>query len=105
MKIQKKILIILALGICFSLSGCFLKPKVVDVQQGNIIDKTSISALKVGMSKDQVHDMLGTPAIIDMFDNNVWTYVYTKQINGGKIVEQNLTLYFSNNRLIKVSYK
>ena len=75
------------------LAGCAkLRPYRVDVQQGNIIDQHSIAQLHIGLNKNEVNSILGTPLLSDMFNTNTWTYVYTNQINGGKIEKKKLKI-------------
>lgn len=96
---MKKITLLFLL--CLFAVGC-IKPHVPDIQQGNILDQTAISNLKIGMTKEDVSNVLGSPVLTNLFDNNCWTYAYTNQINGGKITIQNVTLYFKDNRLVSI---
>lgn len=82
------------------LSGC--QPYRVTVQQGNILDKKLVSKLSVGMSKNQVESLLGTPVLTNTFDHNTWTYVSTKQVNGGAIERQKLIIKFKNDKLVQL---
>lgn len=97
---MKKIITIITLMILCPLMGCVYVP---DVQQGNIIDKSAVNKLHTGMSKEQVRNLLGDPVLTNSFDKNYWTYYYTMQKNGGKIKEQFLNLYFTNNKLTKTN--
>jgi len=97
---KKLITIILT---CCALCGCFLKPYRPTIQQGNVIDPVKVSQLKLGMSKEQVKSIMGDSVLDDTFDQNYWSYNYTKQINGGKINIQELTLQFKNNKLVSIN--
>lgn len=95
--------IALALITIALLSGCNkLRLYQVDVQQGNIIDQTTMSNLRTGMDKTAVSSLLGTPIVNNMFDSNTWVYAYTKQVNGGKIDKKKLILEFKNNKLVQI---
>jgi len=99
---QNMIKIILLIG-ALTLAGCGpFKPYEVDVQQGNVVDQTLIKELHAGMSKTEVQDLLGTPLLNTCFDEDDWSYVYTNQINGGKIEKKTLELFFAHNKLVKV---
>ncbi|EKE04040.1 MAG: hypothetical protein ACD_20C00114G0002 [uncultured bacterium] len=101
---MRKFLIVLAITLLSGLSGCnHLHPYIVDVQQGNVIDQTVITKLHTGISKDETVAILGTPLLDNMFDQNIWSYVYTNQINGGPIEKKQLTLEFNKNKLIKIT--
>ena len=91
---------ILAFTALFLLAGC--RPYIVDVIQGNVIDEKVASKLQLGMDKDRVDSLLGTPVLTDTFNPDTWIYVYTKQIDGGKIEKNKLILEFKNNKLIKI---
>ena len=99
---KTKIIFILLLSTL--LSGCFLRPKVPDIQQGNILDDKEINQIQLGMDKRAVQDILGDPVLVSTFDENIWNYVYTFQKNGGKITKQQVILYFQNNRLVKIDH-
>lgn len=80
---------------CFLLSACY----TMDVEQGNVIDPKVLSQIKVGMSKAEVTNLLGTSLIKDYQDSEHLVYVYTNQKNGGKIHKTKLDLYFSHDFL------
>lgn len=84
-------------------AGCSkLHPYCVTIQQGNIIEQSDIAKLHSGLTKKEVATILEQPLLSDMFDQKVWTYVYTKQVNAGKIVKKKLVLEFAKNKLIKI---
>ncbi len=59
-----------------SLSACSSWVYRYDIPQGNYLDQKSIDKLQVDMTKEQVKFVLGSPVIIDAFNNNTWHYVY-----------------------------
>ena len=84
---------------CLLLSGCFLRPYRIDVQQGNYIDRAEISKLKPDMTRAQVRFILGTPLIADPFNPNRWDYLYYNRPSGRIKDVRRLTLYFEGDRL------
>ncbi|MDD2916131.1 MAG: outer membrane protein assembly factor BamE [Gallionella sp.] len=79
-----------------------LAPYKMDIRQGNYITAEMREKLKIGMSKSQVHYVLGTPMISDAFHGNRWDYVYRLE-QGGEIAEkQRLTLYFEGDNLARI---
>ena len=48
----------------------------LDVQQGNKLEPQDIEAVQVGMTRNQVRYLLGTPVVDNMFDEDRWDYVY-----------------------------
>ena len=66
----------------------------VDVQQGNIVDQDMIDKLRPGMSMTQVQFVLGTPLVIDTFNQKRWDYFYSRDSSAGVKTEERVTIYF-----------
>ena len=99
---MRKILItsFILLGLVLITQGCsFYK---IDIRQGNTLDQDAIDSLRVGMSKQQVVFLMGTPLVQDPFHPDRWDYVYTFQPGGGKMTNQHICLYFEGDQLIKI---
>lgn len=73
------------------------------VQQGNAIDTTTVSQLKVGMSRSDVIQALGSPLLVDDFNQSRWDYVYYDIENGVKSKQKNLTIQFNGNTISKIN--
>jgi outer membrane protein assembly factor BamE len=69
-----RLLIIMAV---LSLSACSSWVFRYDIAQGNYLEQKSIDKLQVGMTKEQVKFILGSPVVIDAFSDDTWNYVYT----------------------------
>lgn len=82
-------------------SGCGILYRQ-PIYQGNLLEKTAVDQLQVGMSKQQVITLLGSPSVSDPFHNQRWDYT-TSQRTGriGRAEVKNLTLYFENDALAK----
>jgi outer membrane protein assembly factor BamE len=91
----------LALLAFVPLAGCGLIYKV-DVQQGNLFDKTTVDSLKPGMTKRQVLLVMGSPAVISPFDQNRWDYVSSIRRGRHTMDSKDLTLYFKDDALVKI---
>ncbi len=59
---------------CVLLAGCVYK---VRVYQGWITDPGDIEKVEMGMTRDQVAYLLGTPTVRDPFHADRWDYVIT----------------------------
>ncbi len=99
---MRKILITtpILLGLLLGAQGCSYYK--IDIRQGNTLDQEVIDSLRVGMSKQQVVFLMGTPLVQDPFHRNRWDYVYTFQPGGGKMTSQHVCLYFEGDQLIKI---
>ena len=74
----------------------------LDIQQGNLFNKSLVDSLKPGMSKRQVTLVMGSPSIISSFDQNRWYYVSTMRRGNGRMETKDLTLFFENDSLAKI---
>ena len=73
------------------------------VQQGNALEESTVSRIKVGMNKSQVISTLGSPLMQDDFRANRWDYLYYTTKKGVKSAQKNLTLTFSNGVVSKIN--
>lgn len=80
-----------------SLSGCIYR---MDIPQGNRIDPALVEQLEIGMSRNQVEFLLGTPAVVDLHRPDQWHYVfYLKAGDDGNITKSVMTLTFTGDLL------
>jgi outer membrane protein assembly factor BamE len=80
------------------------QPYVPDVVQGNFISSEQYASLKVGMTREQVRQIMGTPLLASYFHANRWDYVFEFKREGETIgKERRITLFFQGDQLIKFS--
>lgn len=97
----------LALAACGAVAGCgvptrvatALTPYKIQVVQGNFVSREQVEALRVGMSREQVRDVLGTPLVSSLFHADRWDYVFTLKRQGVEPQARRLTAYFKGNAL------
>jgi len=93
-----------ALSACGSMDGgrSFLqsvRPYQVAVVQGNFVSSEQVQALKPGMSRQQVRDILGTPLLASVFHADRWDYVFTLHKQGQEAQTRKLTVFFQGDTL------
>ena len=76
-----------------------LSPYKIDVVQGNFVSKEQAQALKPGMSRLQVKDILGTPLLASVFHADRWDYVFTFRRQGLAPQARAVTVYFKGDVL------
>jgi outer membrane protein assembly factor BamE len=101
----------LALAGCAALSACgsfdnvsnrlvgSITPYRVEVVQGNFVSKEQVEAIKPGMNRQQVRDILGTPLVTSIFHADRWDYVFTLKRQGVPPQERKLAVFFKGNLL------
>lgn len=77
----------------------FIKPYKFDIQQGNFVTKEETAKLKIGMSKDEVRFIMGTPLLNDAFHAERWDYVFRLLKGDGTVVDSRYTLQFKDDKL------
>ncbi len=94
--------LLLVIACSLSLSGC-IRPYQPDIQQGNIINNSDLREIRYGMSKAEVLFILGTPMVIDPFNEQRWDYFYSKRNQRKSQTSQRLiTAQFDGDKLVKL---
>jgi outer membrane protein assembly factor BamE len=79
-----------------------VKPYKIDIVQGNFVSREQAAALKEGMSRTQVRDILGSPLLASVFHANRWDYVFTFKRQGAEPQARRVTVFFKDDVLAKV---
>lgn len=93
--------LLLSLVVILACSGCGLIYKL-DVQQGNLFDKETVDALKIGMTKRQVTLIMGSPSVVSPFDQDRWDYVSSIRRGRNNMDSKDLILSFTDDKLAKI---
>jgi outer membrane protein assembly factor BamE len=88
--------------ICSFQLGCGSILYKTDIAQGNFVSKEQVSALKQGMPRLQVADILGTPLLVSIFHADRWEYVFSLKRQGIDAPSYKLTVYFKDDVLDKI---
>jgi outer membrane protein assembly factor BamE len=88
--------------IALFLSACSSWVYRIDIPQGNYLEQKSIDKIQIGMTKEQVKFILGSPVVIDSFDNDTWNYIYRfKSGRDEKLnMQKGFTVKFEEDKLI-----
>lgn len=88
-------ILIFLFALLVSCGGCSsFTPYKMEIRQGNYISAEMRTKIKVGMSKQQVTSVLGSPLVSDVFHANRWDYLYRFEEQGKVVEQQRLTLFF-----------
>ena len=89
---------------CSSAPGVtrLVTPYRLDIQQGNVVTREQADALKPGMPRVQVRDILGSPLLTSVFHADRWDYVFTFQRQGQEPQERKLTVFFKEDVVERV---
>jgi outer membrane protein assembly factor BamE len=103
---------------CAALAGCstirdayrsitppFVQAYRPDVTQGNVVTKEMAEQVRLGMTRDQVRFMLGTPLLTSDFHRARWDYVYyLKRGKGNETQFRKVTVWFDENRVARIEH-
>ena len=98
----------LGLGACGSLNTAsnqvvgWVSPYKMDIVQGNFVSQEQAAAVKPGMSRAQVRDILGTPLLTSLFHAERWDYVFTFKRRGAEPQARKVTAYFKDDLLERI---
>ena len=95
MRLAAVILLALPLG------ACELVYKL-PTRQGNVLEQKEIDALELGMSREQVRFLLGTPIAASVFSSDRWDYVGYYKNPRGKTFSRTVSLFFEGDNLVRM---
>lgn len=79
-----------------------VQPYKIDRVQGNVVTREQATALKPGMPRNVVRDILGTPLLASVFHADRWDYVFTFNRQGAPLQSRQVTVYFKGDVLERV---
>lgn len=92
---------LLILALAASTAGCGIVYRQ-PIYQGNLIEPSAVEQLQVGMGKQQVAAMLGTPSIEDPFHHDRWDYTSTQRRGRtGPAEVKNFVVFFENDSVTR----
>ncbi|TRW49375.1 outer membrane protein assembly factor BamE [Aliidiomarina halalkaliphila] len=98
--------IITALALAFALTNCAVFDPLVykiDIPQGNYMEQQDIDQLRIGMTKEQVRFVLGSPVAENAYRSGEWHYVFRLKPGRGSVTSRQLTVYFENDLVARLS--
>ena len=85
-----------------TMMNSIFRPYVPDIVQGNFISSEQYAKLEVGMSREQVRQILGTPLLASYFHANRWDYVFEfKRLSEKISKERRVTVFFDGDKVTK----
>ncbi len=81
-----------------------ITPYRITIVQGNFVSAEQAAQMRVGMSRDDVRKLLGTPLLTDMFHANRWDYLfYFKRGNTSVVQQRDFVVHFNGDSVVSWS--
>ena len=85
---------------CLAATACGPFVYKIDVQQGNYVTRDVVDKVKVGMSKPEARQLLGTPLLNDVFHADRWDYYYSSGKGGKTEDRKRFTVFFKEDKIV-----
>ena len=93
-----KILLIAAVfSALVTTTGCVYRQTI---SQGNLIEQEDLDQVEVGMTRNQVRFLLGTPMVDDPFHRDRWDYVYFLKVGRNDATFKRWISVFFENEIV-----
>lgn len=79
----------------------WVTPYRSDVVQGNFIASEQVAQLKVGMTRLQVRNLMGTPLVSSLFHADRWDYVFSFKRGSGQPKLYRYSVFFKGDALTR----
>jgi outer membrane protein assembly factor BamE len=100
---QRRFLVLVCLAAGLGLTACssnfVYKPEVV---QGNFVSREQVQALRAGMPRQAVRDVLGTPLVTSLFHADRWDYAFTIRRQGSEPQQRRFSVFFKGDVLDRI---
>ena len=81
-------------------TGCVYRQ---NISQGNLIEQEDLDQVEVGMTRNQIRFLLGTPMIDDPFHKDRWDYVFFLKVGReGATFKRWISIYFENDLVSEI---
>lgn len=94
---RKSFISLCILCVLMAAGGCVYQ---ANLNQGNVIKQDDLEQVEVGMTRNQVRFLLGTPMIEDPFHDERWDYVYFVKIGrDDAILKRWISIFFEGDKV------
>ena len=93
--------VLLGVALSCGLAAC-ITPYHPEVVQGNFVSREQVQALRPGMPRQVVRDILGTPLVTSLFHDQRWDYAFTIRRQEAEPQQRRFTVFFKGDVLDRI---
>ncbi len=82
-----------------TLSNYEIKPYIIPLEQGRLLEEENFNRLDIGLSREQVKYLLGKPSS-SPFNNDHWNYYYFNNLDRKEV--KRITVIFKNEKVFEI---
>jgi outer membrane protein assembly factor BamE len=79
-----------------------ITPYRIDIVQGNAVTKEMVAAVRPGMSRAQVREVLGSPMLADPFHADRWDYLFSIRRPGTELQRRSVVVHFEGGMVKRI---
>jgi outer membrane protein assembly factor BamE len=96
----RKSIILFSLVAALLTAGCVYR---ATISQGNIMKQEDLDQIEIGMTRNQVRFLLGSPMVDDPFHANRWDYVYFVKVGREDAgFKRWISIFFTDDRVSEI---
>ena len=90
----------ISLAVDEKLSEKGIKPYIIPIDQGRLLDNERFKKIDVGLTKEQIIYLIGKPPLESPFLENQWNYIYFNNTYAKK--QKTLSIHFKNEKVFEI---
>ena len=102
MRLALSLIFVLLLSACGGDPAWLPRAHKISIQQGNLIDEKQLARVEMGMAREMVRNLIGTPVVDSPFQADRWDYLYTQGPAGSKIKAKRVSITFDGDVVAKI---